>query len=302
MYSTRRNFFYLTQIAAFVLILFITYESKKPISQEKNINKNNTVLIVFSVSPLKCPNPIGEEVYNQSFTNKLQYAELKGYDVIYNRRQPRQDITGNYNKISILSEILENETLTETLTGSKRYEWLFWIDYDALFNDMSFDIPFEKYQDANFVAWGSVNRFAMKHTEGTSLSAGVFLLRNNDWSRRFLKEILTFGLDEGRAREREMKRVIRNYERALYEQNAMVYLGKMHPEIREKFYFENRYRINRFWMHGVYSYREPSPFIVHFAGCLFCWISTSNGCIDSWNRYLTLSNQSYFEETRRLNI
>ena len=112
----------------------------------QNEFKNNRVLMVFSVAPKTCPYSIGETIFNQSWLNRRQYASLKGYDLLFNRRQPDKKYTGLYNKISILYEILINETYKD------KYDWIFWADYDSLIHDMSFNIPFRRYRRYSFVS------------------------------------------------------------------------------------------------------------------------------------------------------
>ena len=305
-----RKFFYLILLAALLISLFILlptlYASKDTISKtdQENaeriaaIRRKSSVLIVFSVAPEKCSNPIGEEIYNQSYLNKRRYSTLKNYDLVFNRRQVRSDVSGSYNKFAIMSEILENETQIDDSQPWRRHEWLFWMDYDVLISDMSLDIPFENYKDVNFVVWGSSRRFS-RRADGKSINSGVFLLRNNEWSRRFLDMILTFGVNDGRAHEDDMKRVIQNYDHDLYEQNAIIYLGKKYPELRSKFYFESSLTFNKYWFHS-YPNRESNPLIVHFAGCFYC-TKLNDDCNDSWNHYFKISNESFYKEAMRKN-
>lgn len=129
-YLIKNTFFII--VTSFVITVCI-YQKFLQIKHEV---KNNRVLMVFSVSPETCPYSIGETIFNQSWLNRRQYASLKGFDLLFNRRQPDKRVTGLYNKISILYEILINET------NKNRYDWIFWMGYDSLIYNMSFNIPF----------------------------------------------------------------------------------------------------------------------------------------------------------------
>ena len=282
--------FFLT--LSFLSVLLYLLQTKPSLINGNDVHKKNySVLIVFSVSPDKCPFSIGDKIYNESLMNKYQYAKLKGYDVLFNRRQPYKDISGNYNKISILHEIVVNSSRT-----GRHYEWIFWLDYDAIINVMSFDIPFERYKKANIIVDGQPRiKF-----DGLSLNAGVFILRNCDWTRQLLELWLSYGYNGGLARENELKS-LKNYDRYLFEQNALVHIFNTHPEIMRKTFFENTFRLNGYWK-TIYDFSVPNTFIIHFAGCQFCWATPKPGCIEVWNMYLNSSLQYYSKEAKRLGI
>jgi len=134
-----------------IYILFLDYCHEK-----KLFNQKQTVMIVFSIDPRICTTQNGENIFKQSYLNKLQYAQLMNYDVIYNRRFINEDlnITGRYTKIALLRELMLNESKLEKVS-TKRHEWFFWIDSDALVNDMSFKLPLRRYKHAHLVAWGN---------------------------------------------------------------------------------------------------------------------------------------------------
>lgn len=128
---------------------------------------------------------------------------------------------------------------------------------------------------------------------------GVFILRNNDWSRKFLELVLTFGLDEGRAREDEMKRTMFEYNSYYYEQNAIVYLLHKYPELRKQVFFERDYDMNRFWKEALHQ-ENSNPFIVNFCSCQFCYKIPNLECIKAWNNFLNRSTHIYFEEFKNV--
>lgn len=260
----------------------------------QNELKNNRVLMVFSVAPKTCPYSIGETIFNQSWLNRRQYASLKGYDLLFNRRQPDKRYTGLYNKISILYEILINETYKD------KYDWIFWADYDSLIHEMWFNIPFKRYKRYSFVSWGDWNTL-INYADGNSLNSGVVFLRNNEWSRAFLELVLTFGLNEGLVKEEEMNRTMYNYNRILYDQNAIVYLLFKNPELRKQVFFEKSYHLNHYWKDKFPNYRKNYQFVVHLCGCKFCSEPPKQDCIDVWNSFYNKSNQNYLIEAKKEN-
>lgn len=60
-------------------------------------------------------------------------------------------------------------------------EWIWWVDSDALFTDMDFKLPLERYKDHNLVVHGWEDLIHEKKS-WTGLNAGVFLIRNCQWS------------------------------------------------------------------------------------------------------------------------
>lgn len=261
----------------------------------QNEFKNNRVLMVFSVAPKTCPYSIGETIFNQSWLNRRQYASLKGYDLLFNRRQPDKRYTGLYNKISILYEILINET------NKDRYDWIFWADYDSLIHEMWFNIPFKRYKRYSFVCWGDWDTLVNYGDGEKSLNSGVVFLRNNEWSRHFLELVLTFGLNEGLVKEEEMNRTMSNYNRILYDQNAIVYLLYKNPELRKQVFFEKSYHLSFYWKDKFPKYRINYKFVVHLCGCKFCSESPKPDCIDVWNNFFNKSNQNYLIEAKKEN-
>lgn len=270
------------------LILFGNQYYKPSVDESKAGGNNKTrILIVLSVSPKTCPLEIGEEVIRASLLNKQRYAQLKGYDVVFNRRQPDPRLSRNYNKIAILSEILRNQS-----NVSRAYEWIMWVDMDTLVYDMSFDVPFERYKQVNMVVWGDKWRIRQLVDGHYGLNSGVFLLRNNDWSREFLRVVATFGHDNGKAREHEMRKRMYKYTPGITDQNAMVYVLKYYPKFINYVFFENYYGINRYWAKYLILLKW-NPFIIHFAGCQFCSGPVSPECQTVWNVYLNESSESY---------
>ncbi|KAF9154954.1 hypothetical protein BGX20_004555, partial [Mortierella sp. AD010] len=81
-----------------------------------------------------------------------------------------QGVVPAWAKIKILLEELDRDEA----------DWIFWIDTDALIVNM--DITLERFID---------ERYSLLITKDFNyLNAGVFMLRVNDWSRQYMREVL----------------------------------------------------------------------------------------------------------------
>lgn len=71
-------------------------------------------------------------------------------------------------------------------------EWIWWVDSDALFTDMEFKLPLERYREHNLVVHGWAHLIHEKRS-WTGLNAGVFLIRNCQWSLDFMEAWASMG-------------------------------------------------------------------------------------------------------------
>ena len=288
-----------------IIIGYNLLKKHKEILKARRENVKKNVLLLFSVQPEPCRMPRGDEINEQSYQNKRQYAHLMNYDLIYNRRYQNThlNITGTYTKLSLLRELLLNES-TLASDSRNRHEWFLWIDSDALISDMSFELPFEKYTNYDLVIWGDDKE--IKNRNGNDgLNTGVFLLRNSKWSLEFVDLVLTFAVNHGKAREEELKSFINDYKLGLYEQNAIVYILNHEPKYRVRMYFERSFFLNGYWKMKM-QYPIPfgmywNPFTVHFAGCQFCKHHPlfRKQCLLQWDLNYKLANESYQFELRK---
>lgn len=288
-------------LALFTVYILASYSITKPLENERlESSRKKQVLIVLSAAP-KCDI---EGIIKESLLNKQQYAQLKGYDVIFN--QQSTILTREYTKIAFLCEVLRNQSIY-----GRTYEWIFWIDMDTLIFDMSFDIPFWRYQKVNMMIWGDKYN-VRKLVDGLNgVNSGVFLLRNNDWSLDFIETVFTFGLADGRARESEMKSIMYKYSYGLTDQNAIVYVLKTYSRFKNYVFFETSYELNRYWLSVNYIndyILKKKPFIIHYAGCRFCnpnYIKSNTtkaiSCFSNWKSTMNFSTNSYLKEANRFN-
>lgn len=107
------------------------------------------------------------EAVSLGIENKRQYCQKHGYDFICGFNSLDDSRFPAWSKVLLLLNVLEN----------KEYEWVFWTDADSLI--MDFGKPLEDFIDPNYDF--IINK------EFTWVCSGEFFLKNNDWSRDFMK-------------------------------------------------------------------------------------------------------------------
>ncbi|KAF7145560.1 hypothetical protein RHSIM_Rhsim04G0191700 [Rhododendron simsii] len=163
-------------------------------------------------------------------------------------------------------------------------EFLWWMDSDAMFTDMAFEIPWERYVDHNFVLHGWEVMVYDWHS-WVGLNTDSFLLRHCQWSLDILDVWAPMGPkavreEAGRLLTRELK------DRPVFEaddQSAMVYiLATQKEKWGDKVYIESEYHLYGYWAILVDRYEEmietyhPGlgdhrwPLVTHFVGCKPC--------------------------------
>jgi len=191
-----------------------------------------------------------------------------------------------WNKPALLAKLLDS-ALTDGV------EWLLWIDSDAIFTDLSFEMPLDEYlaNDYHLVLWGEsrmVNVTAEDAPSYFGINAGVMLMRNSGWTRDFLKRILAAGDDiaASTALQRTVMKGMcdREEDCVVSDQSTIVYLLYTQPELwRAQTLLEKRFALNGHWQQ-YYGRLVPGslqlsssiwgtdrvPFVMHFAGCQLC--------------------------------
>ncbi|CAG8603709.1 15198_t:CDS:2 [Acaulospora morrowiae] len=117
--------------------------------------------------------------------NKRDYALRNGYAFVARSLEfAQQHYKGRkavWGKIDALEKVLPH------------YDWLFWIDMDAIIANPAVTIEdlLEKFSGIvggkeNF---NDINLIVARPEGDPSINAGVFLMRNSDWSRQFLRDV-----------------------------------------------------------------------------------------------------------------
>ncbi|KAG0295507.1 hypothetical protein BGZ96_011581 [Linnemannia gamsii] len=200
------------------------------------------------------PNPriiilSGEQCTSTDPNSKCRMIGPSSY---YNRReyhahhQGRYDLKDNFTqyfdevatygyvpawaKIKILLDELERDD----------HDWIFWIDTDATITNM--DIELERFVD---------DRYSLLITEDLNdLNAGVFMLKVDDWSRKYMKDIWS----KANKHQNEQDYMISLLKEPEYEVERYV---KYLPQCSFNSYWEVKA-----W-HEMY---RPGDFVVHWAG------------------------------------
>lgn len=137
-----------------------------------NLKGRPRVLLVTGSQPSSCDNAEGDNFLLKSIKNKLDYARLHNMEIFYNMAHLDQEMTGFWAKLPLIRRLM----LTNPET-----EWIWWMDSDALFTDMSFEVPLEHYENFNLVLHGFDDKVYQQKL-WTGLNTGSFLIRNCQWS------------------------------------------------------------------------------------------------------------------------
>ena len=209
------------------------------------------ILMVTGSVPFACENPSGDHVLLKSIKNKMDYCTLHtGITMFYNLAHMSDEMTGFWSKLPLLRELM---------LARPDVEWLWWIDSDAVITNMEFNLPMERYKDYNLIVPGwEENVYVKKSWLG--LNAGIFFLRNCQWSLDFLDEWAQMG-PKGPIRNeagKELSKVLSDRpEFEADDQSALVYLLIKQREVwGNKVYMESSYCLHGYWVPIVEIFDE----------------------------------------------
>ncbi|KAJ7944539.1 galactomannan galactosyltransferase 1-like [Quillaja saponaria] len=141
------------------------------------------ILIVTGSQPSHCKNPIGDHLLLKFFKNKVDYSRIHGYDIFYNNALLHPKMFAYWAKYPVVRA---------AMLAHPEAEWIWWVDSDAAFTDMEFKLPLERYKDHNLIVHGWTHLIHEKKS-WTGLNAGVFLIRNCQWSLDFMDVWVSMG-------------------------------------------------------------------------------------------------------------
>ncbi|CAI9118794.1 OLC1v1020407C1 [Oldenlandia corymbosa var. corymbosa] len=234
------------------------------------------VLLVTGSSPKPCENPVGDHYLLKSIKNKIDYCRIHGIEIFYNMALLDAEMAGFWAKLPLIRKLL---------LSHPEVEFLWWMDSDAMFTDMVFELPWERYKDHNFVLHGW-NEKVYDDKNWIGLNTGSFLLRNCQWSLDLLDIWAPMG-PKGKIRDEAGELLTRELAgRPTFEaddQSAMVYiLATQKEKWGDKVYLESAYYLHGYWGILVDRYEEmienyhPGlgdhrwPLVTHFVGCKPC--------------------------------
>ncbi|KAM5570818.1 putative xyloglucan 6-xylosyltransferase 5 [Rosa sericea] len=240
------------------------------------VNGKPRVLLVTGSPPKPCDNPIGDHYLLKAIKNKIDYCRLHGIEIVYNLAHLDMELAGYWAKLPLIRKLM---------LSHPEVEWIWWMDSDAMFTDMVFEIPLGKYEKHNLVIHGYPD-LLFDQKSWIALNTGSFLFRNCQWSLDLLDAWAPMG-PKGPIREEAGKVLTANLKgRPAFEaddQSALIYLLLSQKDLwMEKVFVENSYYLHGYWAGLVDRYEEmiekyhPGlgderwPFVTHFVGCKPC--------------------------------
>ncbi|XP_057836318.2 probable xyloglucan 6-xylosyltransferase 1 isoform X2 [Cryptomeria japonica] len=220
-----------------------------------------------------CISPRGNNVMMKSYKNKVDYCNLHGCKVWYALEVWQKGFVGTWVRYPLLIHLMKaNPSVT----------WFMWMDSDAVFTDFNFSIPFETYSswNKNLIVPGSWEKIYGEDPDWIGLNAGIFLIRNCEWSHKFLEKWMELGAPENlMASKKALNKVVKSRPKEWDpdDQSALVYLLNQNKTKSE----DNVFLEASYVLHGYFEYiidrfedflegKEKQPFITHFSGCNFC--------------------------------
>ncbi|KAG0497288.1 hypothetical protein HPP92_001757 [Vanilla planifolia] len=134
------------------------------------------ILLVTGSQPNPCDNPIGDHYLLKTTKNKIDYCRLHGIDIVHNMAHLDRELAGYWAKLPLIRRLM---------LSHPEVEWIWWMDSDALFTDMAFELPMSKYEGYNLVIHGYPDLLFDQHS-WIALNTGSFLLRNCQWTLNLL--------------------------------------------------------------------------------------------------------------------
>ncbi|KAK1272912.1 putative glycosyltransferase 5 [Acorus gramineus] len=238
--------------------------------------RRQRVLLVTGSPPGPCDNPMGDHYLLKAIKNKIDYCRLHGMEIVYNLAHLDPEMAGYWSKLPLLRRLM---------LSHPEVEWIWWMDSDALFTDMAFEVPLERYASHNLVIHGYPD-LLFDQNSWIGLNTGSFLIRNCQWSLDLLDAWAPMG-PKGPIRDAAGRLLTAKLKgRPAFEaddQSALIYLLVSRRDFwGPKIYIENSYYLHGFWEGLVDRYEEmlgqnhPGlgderwPFVTHFVGCKPC--------------------------------
>lgn len=216
---------------------------------------HDRILLVTGSQPSPCKNSIGDHLLLRAFKNKVDYCRIHGFDILYNNAYLHPKMDSYWAKLPMIRA---------SMMAHPEVEWIWWVDADAVFTDMEFKLPMEKYKNHNLVAHGWPNMvYGDKENKSwTGLNAGSMLIRNCQWAMELMNEWAKMGPISGDYESwgRILKSTFKDKVFPLPDdQSSLIYmLSKEKERWEEKTYLEWEYDLEAYWEGVVEGYEEMS--------------------------------------------
>eukprot|EP00249_Psilotum_nudum_P027022 c34256_g1_i1 orf=1178-2488(-) len=258
------------------------WDSTRKTWLQKNPQFNNPadsrpqIFVVTASQPAACEGEFRDFFLVKFIKNKMDYCRLHGIKLFYNLAHWDDQMTGFWAKLPLIRKLM---------LSHPEAEWIWWMDSDALFTDMVFELPMDRYQEYNMVLHGW-DELVYHKNSWIGLNTGSFLIRNCQWSLELLDAWAPMG-PEGTVRQEAGKLLTRSLAgRPAFEaddQSALIYiLSTQRSKWSSKVFLENSYYLHGYWEILVDKYEEMMekyhpglgddrwPFVTHFVGCKPC--------------------------------
>lgn len=146
-------------------------------------SSNPRMTLLTNSQPQSCENQRGDETHLKSFKNKMDYCRLHGVEIFYNMHKLDEEMVGGWAKV-FLTHML--------MLDHPEVDWILWMDSDALFTDMNFELPMDKYENSSMVMQGRDENVYDKRSS-LGLNTGMLLIRNCQWSLDLLHAWASLG-------------------------------------------------------------------------------------------------------------
>ncbi|KAJ1275782.1 hypothetical protein BS78_05G162600 [Paspalum vaginatum] len=175
------------------------------------------VVMVSGSQPEPCAGPGGDHLLLRFLKNKLDYCRLHGIELLYNNALLEPSMVAYWAKIP---------NVRAAMLAHPEAEWVWWVDADAVFTDMDFSLPLSRYGDYNLVLYGWPKE-VYERRSWLGLNAGVFLIRNCQWSLDFMDEWARMGPaypEHARWGKTLRKALTKKHDDGACDQSALTYL------------------------------------------------------------------------------
>ncbi|KAJ1275788.1 hypothetical protein BS78_05G163100 [Paspalum vaginatum] len=209
------------------------------------------VVMVSGSQPEPCAGAGGDHALLRFLKNKLDYCRLHGIELVYNTALLEPSMVAYWAKVP---------AVRAAMLAHPEAEWVWWVDADAVFTDMDFALPLrDRYSGHNLVVYGWEREvYGGEEGEGrrpswVGLNAGVFLIRNCQWSLDLMDAWARMGpaSPEYAAWGRTLRDELEGKPDAESDdQSALVYLLARHPERerwRNRTLLESGYYFQGYW-------------------------------------------------------
>ena len=247
---------------------------------------SNIMLVTTGFDPSQCETPLGHHFLFRSLNNKLDYCRLHGIQIFYESphvvvdANNDSDSDGDGDAPSVSAHYKKLSLLRNIMVAHPDVEWFWWMNNDAMFTHMDFELPMHKYEHHNMVVQGDWENMLHEGHKSVGLDIGSsFLIRNQQWSLDLLDAwaIIPNGSPEKLIGQPQESHPRRN------DQSTLVhFLIAEKEKWGEKVYMEKSYQLHGTWPNLAENYEDikiekspkdlghTQPFISDFVGCKPC--------------------------------